>query len=167
MLDVEVVGLAASDGVLLYEVSRRRLSPGEPPDVTARRVAPTGVEVLHSTSWRYEPEGVVVLTYVAAPVPVTPGMRRLVEPSVVCSGDPLVPGPDQMHAHHVVAHGVRHLSDLLDRDPAISAAAASSARTAFWCLVRATREVPTDTHADAHRRAHGRPIALTSTDRAT
>lgn len=158
-VDVELVGLAArGDDAggpvdLTYAMWRAAVPAGVTADETARSLCPAGVEVLHSTSWRQEPTG-LVLTYVAAPVPGDPDMVPLIEPSIVCSGDPLRPSPPDVHGHHVVAHAVRHLAYLMTRDPGVASAAAASGAADLWQLVRAAAEIPTDTHRAAHARAH-------------
>ncbi|WP_340290965.1 hypothetical protein [Aquipuribacter hungaricus] len=66
------------------------------------------LELLHSTSWRFEPGEGVVLTYAALPDPdPTAPAVPLLHPAVVSSGDPVRPQPDLLHPHHVVAHAVR------------------------------------------------------------
>jgi hypothetical protein len=167
-IHVEVVFLSPStsdsgDGVR-YRVVRAALDGSGSPDDVAAAVAcpprldggPTrAVQVLHSTSWRYEPGHGVVLTYAAVPDPC-PGhaTTALTAPSVVCSGDPLRPGPDLLHSHHIAAHAVRHLADLALRDPAIAAAAARPADARLWAtMADLARQMPTGTHAQAHTAA--------------
>jgi hypothetical protein len=158
-VDVEIVVLTCpGPGPHLgYQVRRDALGAGEAPDDAARRLAPaTGLEVLHSTSWRFE-AGRVVLTYaaVAAGGPAAPGdVLPLEEPAVLSSGDPLAPAPPALHLHHVVAHAVRHLAQLTTSDPAVAAAAFRSAAPALWAAIReASRDMPTGTHAETHRAA--------------
>lgn len=147
---------------LEYAVQRVPLPAGSTPDATARALCPPGVEVLHSTSWRHEPSGRLVLTYAAGPAPGS-DMTPLVEPSVVCSGDPLTPAPPDVHAHHVAAHAARHLADLATRDPGVAAAAATGAAE-FWAALSAASELPTGTHTDVHARAHARSAAPAGRD---
>jgi hypothetical protein len=92
---------------------------GEDPNRVARHLAGAdgaAVLVLHSTSWRWEPPGVVVLTYVAVVEDLGPDLDVLVNPLVVTSGHPLRPRPDGLHEHHVVTHAVRNLAFLAARD---------------------------------------------------
>jgi hypothetical protein len=156
-VDVEILVLTCPGPGLGYQVRRDALGAGEEPDEAARRLAPaTGLEVLHSTSWRFE-AGRVVLTYaaVAAGEPRAPGdVLPLQEPAVLSSGDPLAPAPPALHLHHVVAHAVRHLAQLAGSDPAVAAAASRSAAPELWTAIReASRDMPTGTHAEAHRAA--------------
>lgn len=142
-------------GELGYRVVRMPLPLGCTPDQAAAEACGGGVEVLHSTSWRYDPADGVQLTYVALPDP-QPGLpaTTLAAPSVVCSGDPLRPSPDLMHIHHVAAHAVRHLAYLADRDPGIMGAAAASGSVALWsALAQAAATMPTGTHSAAHQAA--------------
>lgn len=154
-----------------YRLSARGLVDGETAaDAAAALAGLTDVErprrpvvdVLHSTSWRQEPEGTVVLSYAALPDPhpqlaATP----LTGPAIVCSGDPLRPAPDGLHAHHVAAHAVRHLADLAGRDPAIAAvAAAADGSPALWqALIAVAASVPTGTHSAAHAASEGTAVA--------
>jgi hypothetical protein len=110
--------------------------------------------VLHSTSWRVDRPGRLVVTYAALPdpVPYLPAVP-LVEPAVVVGPTALRPSPLELHAHHVAAHAVRHLADLAERDPVVRAAAARS--PALWAAVASTaaRTPAADSHDQAHRLA--------------
>jgi hypothetical protein len=154
---VEVVTLTCPSAAQLgYRVRAAALGGGETPDDAARRLAPaSALEVLHSTSWRFE-AGRVVLTYAAVPAAPAPhaDVIPLQEPSVLSSGDPLVPAPPALHLHHVVAHAVRHLAQLAEHDPGVRAAAARSEVPEVWsAITEAAREMPTGTHAATHRAA--------------
>jgi len=153
-------------GRLAYRTRTAVLPHGLTPDELARRLtwgvhldqarAPGVGEVVHSTSWRFNPGAGVVLTYVVLPDPdpVAPA-RTLWEPAVVCSGDARRPAPPVLHEHHVVAHAVRHLADLAGRDPAIIAAAAELDTADLWAaILLQARQIPTGTHAAAHQQAH-------------
>jgi hypothetical protein len=77
---------------------------------------------VHSTSWRYA-DRTVLLTYVAVvdePAPHLPVTRRRVGSGPLALGGPLAP-PDAIDVDHVVAHTLRHLAWLVDRDPAAAA----------------------------------------------
>lgn len=150
-------------GGLHYRVDSA-LRAGATPDDAARALAagssassaePLPLEVLHSTSWRHDPAEGLVLTYAAAPDP-RPDLPAvpLQAPSVVCSGDPLRPAPDVLHAHHVAAHAVRHLAYLGERDPGIADAAARPRLRPLWrVLAEAAAAMPTGTHEQAHAAA--------------
>ena len=82
--------------------------------------------LLHSTSWRWEPDGRVVLTYLAwARDGSLPGTACLL-PKLAPPGptDPLHPRPAQYPELDPLAHGLRHLAFLLrtGRDGALAAA---------------------------------------------
>ena len=99
----------------------------------------------------------MVLTYAAVPDPdPAAGAVDLSAPAVVCSGDPLRPSPPGLHSHHVAAHAVRHLADLLHRDPGIAEAVRTSRRPEVWDAVeRSAVGMPTGIHDRAHRAADG------------
>jgi hypothetical protein len=167
---------ARGGAVLAYRYQIATLPAGDTPDQLARHLAGGvgephpkesagavrggircgGVRVVHSTSWRYDPTAGVVLTYAALPDPDPAACAQLLlEPSVVCSGDPLAPAPPLLHDHHVAAHAVRHLADLAERDPAVAATTADPDLTDLWAAILATAaRTPTGTHAQAHRSAH-------------
>lgn len=143
-VDVEVLLLGLRDGHLVAEVRRSPLSDASP-DKAALDLA--GAAVLsHSTSWR-DDGGVLVLTY--AVVTAQAQGLPVLEPSVVCSTDPRRPSPPALHGHHVVAHAVRHLSDLLHRDPVVAAALVDLPQ-----LVAAVRDAASTMPVAPHREAH-------------
>jgi len=150
-IDVEVVLLGLTgDERLTWQVLRAPLGPGAPDEAALALAGPAAGPVCHSTSWRHE-EGAVVLTYAVlrSPGSASGPAAVLEEPSVVCSEDPRRPAPPVLHAHHVVAHAVRHLADLADRDPVVAAALGTqplmerALRTAALCT-------PVAPHAQAH-----------------
>ncbi|MFC4530734.1 hypothetical protein [Sphaerisporangium dianthi] len=100
--------------------------PGESPDQAARRVSGVSADqtavTVHSTSWRYEPGGEVVLTYAVCPDPWThlPAVR-LPYMRVARGGAPATPSPVDMTVANVVAHGIRHLAYLKVTDPVVRA----------------------------------------------
>lgn len=151
-VEIEVLVLRASGAEVGYRTIRGRLQEGEDPDAGALRIVGTSApELCHSTSWRFERPGTVVLSYAVLPDP-QPGEPALPlrSPSVLCSGDPGRPTPPVLHAHHVVAHAVRHLAYLAEHDPAIAAVATGP----LWSTIRAVAErMPTGTHPEVHRRA--------------
>ncbi|QYC42589.1 hypothetical protein Nocox_24930 [Nonomuraea coxensis DSM 45129] len=106
---------------------------GETPDEAARRLA--GVRgddpgvVLHSTSWRYEPDGRVVLTYAVCPDPA-PWLPAEHAPDleIARGAGPATPSPDHVTLANVVAHAVRHLAFLVAEDPVVARALARHPR---------------------------------------
>lgn len=95
------------------------LHPGE---VVVDEVAAFGLSPLlvHSTSWRLQ-EGHIVLTYVVcveAPDQPNPSLRdEVVDRSELARGHAMGP-PQDVEAHHVMEHGLRHLAWLMHDDPA-------------------------------------------------
>ena len=143
------------DGLLAY----RRVTGEAAPDADLDRVAlelagaldGLAGAVLHSTSWRVERPGRLVVTYAALPDPDAdrPAVP-LLEPAVVVGPTSLRPSPEVLHAHHVAAHAVRHLCDLAERDPVVRAAAAL--QPALWdAVARTAARTPA---AGSHEQAH-------------
>ncbi len=137
---VEVLVFRADgEGWLNYREVRAQLRPPTEPDTLALRLA--GVDgsvpqwtVSHSTSWRSDPAGVIVLTYAVAPDPDPQQDAEALQPAgVLCSGDPLRPRPEALHVHHVAAHAVRHLAHLAESDPTVREAAAH--RHDLWQVI--------------------------------
>lgn len=100
----------------------------EPSDVILQAAARYGLEpiVVHSTSWRYERDR-LVLTYLAVVSDPDELSEFLVEESVARSdlarGDTLAP-PGDIGVAQVTEHALRHLAWLTKDDPAIGAALA-------------------------------------------
>ena len=93
----------------------------DPDSVILSHLAATGhagePRFVHSTSWRYEVDGSLVLTYLAlvdAGVAEEAGLRPLGEPttSLPVSGSPVRPRPREIREEQVIAHGLRHLAFL-------------------------------------------------------
>jgi hypothetical protein len=94
------------------------------PDTVARSLLPPECDaaILHSTSWRWEKDGTLVLTYLA--YSESPGCRgsepsrlewsELVPPQ---STDPGKPRPLEIREQDVLAHGIRHLTFLVRYSP--------------------------------------------------
>ena len=143
------------DGLLAFRRVVRDAPPDADLDAFARELAgaldgPAGA-VLHSTSWRVDRPGRLVVTYAALPDP-EPGRPAvpLLEPAVVVGATPLRPSPPVLHGHHVAAHAVRHLADLAQRDPVVRAAAAL--QPGLWeAVVRTAARTPA---AGSHEEAH-------------
>jgi hypothetical protein len=118
-VEVFTVALAGEDhGGLVFTRSEGRLVGGINPDQRARELAAeaTGeLRLIHSTSWRWEPDGRIVLTYLAwaGDGGLAPGARPL--PSLAPPGptDPLHPRPAEIGELDPLAHGLRHLAFLL------------------------------------------------------
>jgi hypothetical protein len=150
-VDVEVVLLGLTgDERLSWQIVRAPLGAATPDDAALTLAGDAAGPVCHSTSWR-DDDGTLVLTYAVVRPPEAPAASAAVleEPSVVCSEDARRPAPPVLHAHHVVAHAVRHLSDLADRDPVVAAALGTQP-----LLERALRlaalSTPVAPHAEAH-----------------
>ncbi len=159
---IEVVLFSvAADGALAYRVLTSHLSSGSDPDAAALAVSgldhhPSTVgAVSHATSWRATPDPGVVLTYSAVPDPQPTGAVPLNEPSIVCSANPLRPAPGGLHAHHVAAHGARHLAYLAHTDPTVRRSAATSPE--IWALLAKTAHAAVAPHDQAHDLAGRRP----------
>jgi len=118
---VEVFTVAVADTNhegLVFTRSEGALVGGLNPDQRARELAAeaTGeLRLIHSTSWRWEPDGRIVLTYVAwaGDGTLAPGARSL--PALVPPGptNPLHPRPPEIGELDPLAHGLRHLAFLL------------------------------------------------------
>ncbi|WTX01033.1 hypothetical protein OG216_47310 (plasmid) [Streptomycetaceae bacterium NBC_01309] len=120
---VEVVLLRALPQ-LGYRVVRGAPLAAEAPDAAAVRLAglpPQAARradlVVHSTSWRYDSAGQVVLTYAVAPDPCPQLPAAAVDVSAVARGTgPARPSPTCVRAGDVAAHAVRHLAFLARHD---------------------------------------------------
>lgn len=150
---VEVLVLRRTDDDhLAYRLVTATVVTPNTPDLTASGLV-DGATLVHSTSWRHE-QGSVVLTYVALPDPQPHlSATTLHEPSVVCSGHPLVPQPPVLHRHHVAAHAIRHLAYLLDHDEAIARHRQQSGDGLWALIVEVAAGIPTSTHDRAHHLA--------------
>ncbi len=122
---IEVILLRTdAAGQLGFRVIRAPLG-SDHPDRCARRLAglpAAGPALLHSTSWRYDQGGAVVLSYVAAPEvrPELPA-RPLPDVVIALSAAPDRPAPVRIGVRNVAAHGVRHLAMLMRTDPVVRA----------------------------------------------
>lgn len=118
---VEVLTLRADlDGRWSYRRATAVPARGESPDEAARRTAGAVPGVMHSTSWRYRPEGRVVLTYAVCPdpepgLPATP-LRTL---EIARGPAPDSPTPERIEVDHVAAHAVQHLAFLMTTDQVV------------------------------------------------
>jgi hypothetical protein len=90
------------------------------PDTVARSLLAANCDaaILHSTSWRWEKNGTLVLTYLA--FSESPGCRS-VEPSRLSRNellppqatDPKKPRPAEIRQQDVLAHGLQHITFLV------------------------------------------------------
>lgn len=159
---LEVVLLSvAADGTLAYRVLTSHLPASTDPDAAALAVSgldrqpPIVGAVSHATSWRATPDRGLVLTYTALPDTDPTGAATLTEPSIVCSADPLRPAPAGLHAHHIAAHGARHLAYLAHTDPTVRCSAATAPE--IWSLLASTAHAPVAPHDRAHALAEEWP----------
>jgi hypothetical protein len=129
-VQIEVLLLSASENDQLgWRVARGDLPAGCRPDTRARELAGLGTDVptgtvVHSTSWRPTPDG-LILTYVVLPDPdPAGGIVRAVpaDAHVVCSADAATPTPAIVTVEHVLAHALRHLSLVARTSPPVMAA---------------------------------------------
>ncbi len=110
-----------------YRHAMTRPWPGESPDEAARRLSGVAAAdpdtVVHSTSWRYEPDGGIVLTYAVCPDP-SPSLPAIEAPVLeIARGEaPATPSPERVALANVVAHAVRHLAFLMAEDPVVARA---------------------------------------------
>lgn len=143
-LEVFVVSPAAGGKTIRYVRRITGLSNRtRDPDAVARELA-GGIAtpaVLHSTSWRWEKDGTIVLTYLAycedaefrGVEPVQMPWSRLTPPPAT---DPQHPRPAEIREEDVLAHGLRHLSFLIRyaRDGCLAAALSPRSLTFFAAM---------------------------------
>jgi hypothetical protein len=109
------------DRMLAYSVRTADLSrDSSDPDTVARGLLPDGFSpaILHSTSWRWEKDGTLILTYLAFSEdlkcrnsqPFELDWNELLPPQ---STDPKKPRPAVIHREDVLAHGIRHITFLI------------------------------------------------------
>jgi len=123
------VGLCRDPGGLAFTRREGPLENGENPDRRARHLADEGAQkiaLIHSTSWRWEPDGRIVLTYVTWVKDGTVGRAARPLPKLAAPGptDPLHARPPEIRELDPLAHGLRHLAFLLrtSRDGAVARA---------------------------------------------
>ena len=140
-VEVFGVGLAGSGDGLAFTRREGPLEKGENPDPRAFQLAEEGgqqLALIHSTSWRWEPDGRIVLTYVAWVKESTlgPAARSLPTLAAPRPVDPLRPRPPEIRELDPLAHGLRHLAFLLrtSRDGAMARALGPQATAALQKL---------------------------------
>jgi hypothetical protein len=131
-LEVFIVAPAAGSETIRYVRRITQLSNGSAdPDAVARELT-SGIAkpaILHSTSWRWEKDGTIILTYLAycenaefrGVEPVHLPWDQLAPPAAT---DPQRPRPAEIREVDVISHGLRHLSFLIRyaRDGRLAAA---------------------------------------------
>jgi len=133
-VEVFSVGLDTAGEGLVFARSEAELQGGANPDGRARLLGAGETVLIHSTSWRWEPDGRIVLTYLAwaRDGTLVAGVRPL--PGLPPPGptDPLRPRPQEIRELDPLAHALRHLAFLLrtSRDGAVAAALGSRAAAA-------------------------------------
>lgn len=130
-VQIEVILLSVSDDARLsWRAAYGELPAGCRPDARVRELAglsahvPTAT-VVHSTSWRPTPGG-LILTYVVAPDPDPAEGTVSAVPAdahILCAADAATPTPAAVSVEHVLAHALRHLSLVARTTPAVMAAA--------------------------------------------
>jgi hypothetical protein len=127
---IEVLLLSMShDDQLTWRVAYGDLPAGCRPDARARALAGLAVDVpagtvVHSTSWRPGPAG-LILTYAVLPDPRPAGhigCAVSADVTIACSADAAAPCPAILTVDHVLAHALRHLSLVARTTPAVAAA---------------------------------------------
>ncbi len=128
---VELFPFVIKDDTVHYGKSRADITgTGVNPDAAVRSMldkfgffgpVEESVMFVHSTSWRFEDEGSIVLTYMAycrllAPDPRLPLTLACTDVENARQSDSLRPRPEIIQEHHVVSHGLRHLSFLACED---------------------------------------------------
>jgi hypothetical protein len=134
-VDVEVLVLRLlSADVLGHRWVRGSLPIEASPDERAVELVACRSGLCHSTSWRQDRPGLLVLTYAALPDPCPHvAAAPLLLPLVVTGGGALNPSPAEVDPGHVAAHAVRHLADLAERDPVVREIAQADA--SLWSAV--------------------------------
>jgi hypothetical protein len=117
---------AVAYGVRTADLTRNSSDP----DTVANSLLPSGCDpaIIHSTSWRWEKNGTLILTYLAYSEDSKCGnaepsrivWNELVPPQ---STDPKKPRPTEIRQQDVLAHGIRHITFLVrySADPRIAA----------------------------------------------
>jgi len=131
---IELILLGARAGALTFRRLTVPLPRGVEPDALARHTLGDRLDrdaVLHSTSWRFENDRIVI-TYAVAPDPDPRAGDRLVAEAVAQGSDGRHPHAQPDHAQ-VATHACRHLAFLMATDAAI--AKASRRQPVLWRLI--------------------------------
>ena len=101
------------------------IEPNEKPDEAALRLLCLGKEaydgMCHSTSWRFDPNNRIVLTYAVVPDPDLGAQASVLSGDVIpASIDPLRPAPPNLRPDHIALHAVMHLAELSRRDATVT-----------------------------------------------
>ena len=143
-LEVFIVAPAANSDTIRYVRRITQLSNGSAdPDAVARGLI-SGIAkpaILHSTSWRWEKDGTIILTYLAycegeefkGAEPVQLAWGQLAPPAAT---DPQHPRPAEIREVDVLSHGLRHLSFLIRyaRDGRLAAGLSPRSLTFFRAM---------------------------------
>ncbi len=124
----------SNDKMVAYGVRTADLSrDSSDPDTVARSLMGTDCSpaILHSTSWRWEKNGTLILTYLAfsedskcaSAEPSRLAWDELLPPQAT---DPQKPRPAEIRQQDVLAHGIRHITFLIRYSPDRRIAAALS-----------------------------------------
>jgi hypothetical protein len=140
---VETVLLGHVGPYLTYRTARAELIDRDHPDALARALVGFDTDsrvaggLLHSTSWRFAAD-CVVLTYAGLPDPNPLAACRL-DPhaGIARSTDELAPSPGTIHLEHVATHACRHLVFLRATDPLVATQA--DRLPDLWALIDAHR----------------------------
>jgi hypothetical protein len=118
-----------ADGMLAFRCVEGLLRTSESPDTAAARVGeiaaadPGLAVVVHSTSWRHQGDGTIVLTYVVAPDPAPELAATPIMSFEIARGtDPRRPSPSRVRREQVAAHAARHLALISDTDQHVARA---------------------------------------------
>jgi len=133
-VEVFTVALAgAEDAGLVFTRVEDRLVGGINPDQRARQLAresTSELRLIHSTSWRWQSDGRIVLTYLAwaGDGSLAADARLLPALAPPVPTDPLHPRPPEIAELDPLAHGLRHLTFLLSTSADGSVAEALGSR---------------------------------------
>lgn len=134
-VEVFTVGLATKEETARFLRARGSLTGGMNPDVRAKALAAEAAPellLIHSTSWRWEEDGRIVLTYLAWARDGGLSARAAPMPPLapVAPTDPLHPRPKELRELDPLAHGLRHLAFLARQADGTVAAALGPRATA-------------------------------------
>ena len=124
----------SADRAVAYGIRKADLSKdSSDPDTVARSLMPGDCSpaILHSTSWRWEKDGTLILTYLAFSEdakcknsePFRLARNEILPPQ---STDPKKPRPPMIRQQDVLAHAIRHITFLVRYSPDRRIAAALS-----------------------------------------